>query len=185
VLLTDYRLGFDIDFVIRQNLKYHGSVFSPKSTRLPEPWLEKLRGFANDLGYRFVLRQITFAARVNKDERRFEYTCWIENVGVAPIYHSYLFALKFTQGNRSYVHTSPANVTKWLPGDAFLREQIELPPSFDPGAVMIHAGLIHPQTHEPRVAFLPKANATKDGCSWTRWSYARSNSAVTCLTYRF
>jgi hypothetical protein len=165
VLLTDYRLGFDIDFVIRQNLKYHGSVFSPKSTRLPEPWLEKLRRFANDLGYRFVLRQITFAAVVDCAARRFEYTCWIENVGVAPIYYSYLFALKFTQGNRSFVHKSPADVTKWLPGDAFLRETIELPPSFGPGMVVLHAALIHPQTHEPRVAF---ASEGKRDEGWLR-----------------
>jgi hypothetical protein len=153
VLATSYRLGFDIDFVIRQNLKYHGSVFSPKSSRLPEPWLEKLWRFANDLGYRFVLRQISFTAVVDGADRLFEYACWIENVGVAPIYYPYRLALKFTQGNRRHVHVSRADARKWLPGDAFVRQEVELPPTFQPGTIMVHAGLVHLETHEPRVAF--------------------------------
>jgi hypothetical protein len=163
VLSVDFELGFDIDFVIRQNLKYHGSVFCPKSTRLPEPWFERLQRFANDLGYRFVLRQIKFPHGLDPGERRFQYTCWIENVGVAPIYYSYLFALKFTQGNRCYLHTSKADITKWLPGDVFLREEVDLPDFFHPGTIQIQTGLVHPQTRDPRVAF---ASEGRDPEGW-------------------
>jgi hypothetical protein len=163
VLSRDYQLGFDIDFVIRQNLKYHGSVFSPKSTRLPEPWIEKLQRFANDLGYRYVLRQLTFTPWVDREAPLFQYRCWIENVGVAPIYYPYSFALKFTQGNRSHLHLSPADVTKWLPGDVFLREEVELPGHFVPGMIALHAGLVDRRTHQPKVAF---ASEGRDQEGW-------------------
>jgi hypothetical protein len=163
VLSTDYELGFDIDFVIRQNLKYHGSVFSPKSTRLPEPWLEKLQRFANDLGYRFVLRQITFTPWVDREDPRFQYRCWVENVGVAPLYYPYSFALKFTQGNRTHIHISPADVTGWLPGDVFFKEEVLLPEQFVPGAIAIHAGLVDQRTQLPKVAF---ASEGRDEEGW-------------------
>ena len=152
VPMTWYQKGFDIDFILAQGLKYHGSVFMPKSTALPEAWMDRLRDFCSDLGYRFVLRQFACDETVERGGS-LEYTCWIENVGVAPIYRHYPFALRLTQGRRTSVHESSADILEWLPGDAFLHEAVPLPGSFEPGEVAIHAGLIDPDTHRPRVRF--------------------------------
>jgi hypothetical protein len=162
VPMTWFEKSFDLDFILRQGLKYHGSVLMPKSTALPEPWMDRLRQFCNDIGYRFVLRQLQYDGRVPRGTS-FEYTCWIENVGVAPIYRPYTFALKLTQGSRSHVYRSTADVLEWRPGDVFLRERVPLPDFFEPGQVMIHAGLIDPATGKPRVRF---AAEETDGEGW-------------------
>ncbi|MGH7145206.1 MAG: beta-galactosidase, partial [Planctomycetota bacterium] len=41
------RLGWDFDFVLEQGLKFHPSIFVPKSTPLPEAWFEKLARFCD------------------------------------------------------------------------------------------------------------------------------------------
>ena len=152
VPMTWYEKGFDIDFILQQGLKYHGTVFMPKSTALPEEWIPCLRDFCNNLGYRFVIRQFQFDGRV-KVGSSLEYGCWIENVGVAPIYRPYTFALRLTQGTRSYIFESSANVLEWLPGDVFVHEEVSVPDFFEPGSIMLHAGLVDSTTGLPRVRF--------------------------------
>ncbi len=152
VPMTWHEKGFDIDFILQQGLKYHGSVFMPKSTALPEALMPRLRDFCNDLGYRFVLRQFQFNGKIERGSS-FEYGCWIENVGVAPIYRPYTFALRLTQGNRSHLVKSSVNILEWLPGDIFVHETVQMPEHFEPGHVMIHAGLIDPDTGSPRIRF--------------------------------
>lgn len=152
VPMTWYERGYDIHFIIQQGLKYHGSVFMPKSTALPEPWMDLLLRFCNDLGYRFVLRQFICPGRLKRGTP-IEYTCWVENVGVAPIYRRYPFVLRLTQERRSHLHHSAADIREWLPGDVWLRERLTVPETFKPGKVMLHAGIIDPETGTPRVRF--------------------------------
>ena len=94
--------NFDLDFIIRQGLKYHGSVFYPHGRALPVRWLEALSRFCNDLGYRFVLRQFQSEQPVVRGGS-FEYTCWIENVGVAPICRRYDFVVRLEQAGRTQI----------------------------------------------------------------------------------
>jgi hypothetical protein len=150
--MTWYEKGFDVDFILQQGLKYHGSVFMPKSTALPEVWMTLLRDFCDNLGYKFVIRQFQSSGRVKRGVP-LEYGCWIENVGIAPIYRPYTFALRLTQGNQSYIFESSANILEWLPGDAFVHEKVSIPDCFEPGQIMIHASLIDPATGLPRVRF--------------------------------
>jgi hypothetical protein len=152
VPMTWYEKGFDIDFILQQGLKFHGSVLMPKSAALPEEWMPKLREFCNDMGYRFVIRQFQFDGRVKKGAS-FEYGCWIENVGVAPVYRQYTFAIRLTQGNRSHIFRSSSDILEWLPGDVFVHETVPVPDFFEPGKIMLHAGLIDPETETPRVRF--------------------------------
>ena len=152
VPMTWYEREFDLDFILQQGLKYHASVFMPKSSALPKAWMPRLEGFCNDLGYRFMLRQFQSDARVPPGSK-LEYGCWIESVGVAPIYRQYAFALRFTQERRSAIVPSSANTLDWLPGDAYVHETVDIPDGFEPGPVEIHAGLIDPGTQEPRVRF--------------------------------
>jgi len=148
-----YRQGFDIDFILQQGLKYHGTYFMPKYTRLPEAWMEKLAEFCRRLGYRFVLRQAAFEAGCRPGES-FRFTCWIENVGVAPIYRRYDFALRLRQGDRAEIlPLEDVDVRTWLPGDVWLDEQIRLPAGFRPGPADLSVGLIDPQTKEAKVSF--------------------------------
>ena len=148
-----YKSGFDIDFIIQQGLKYHGTYFMPKSTALPGPWIDKLAAFCRRLGYRFVLRQAT----VDTDTDRpggFRFRCWIENVGVAPIYRRYDFVLRLRQaGREAVVPFEDVDVRNWLPGDVWLDKWIALPEGFAAGFVELSAGLVDPTTGEAKVSF--------------------------------
>jgi hypothetical protein len=157
----DFEAGFDLDFIVRQDLKYHGSLISFKSYELPEEWSEKLLAFCNDLGYRFVLRQFRFDARVAAGAP-VEWSAWIENVGVAPIYRRYDFAVRVTQGNRVCVFRSGDDIRRWLPGDAILDGTLTLPDGFRPGLAMIHVALVDPKSDVPKARFASEG-ADADG----------------------
>ena len=122
----------------------------------------RLEQFCNDLGYRFVLRQFKFDAR-GKVGQPFEWWAWIENVGVAPIYRQYTFAVRATQGNRVHYHHSPADIRTWLPGDTCLHESVSLPKGFGAGSVMLHVAVVDPATHAPKVRF---ASGAVDPDGW-------------------
>ena len=151
-----YQHGFDIDFILEQGLKYHTTYFMPKYTALPEPWMDKLDRFCRKLGYRYVYRHALVETPV-KAGTSFRFQSWIENVGVAPIYRRYDFALRLRQGDRSeYVVFDNVDIRKWLPGDAILDRRVPLPPGLKPGWVDLSAGLVAPGTREARVSFAVK-----------------------------
>ncbi len=156
VPLTWFRRGFDLDFILQQGLKFHATYFMPKSTYLPDPWIDRLAAFCRRIGYRFIFRQARFEAKVTLGGRM-AYDCWIENVGVAPIYRRYDFALRFRQDDNLFiVPFEDVDIRTWLPGDACLDRQVPLPDGLRPGLVELSAGLIDRQSGEARVSFANK-----------------------------
>ena len=162
VPMSWYKKGFDLDFILKQGYKFHGTVFMPKSCALPDAYIEPLNEFCDNIGYKFVLRQALLNARPRAGGT-LACEVWIENVGIAPIYHRYDLALKLTQGNRVSIHRSSADTRTWLPGDIWLQEEITVPHDFELGTVMLHAALIHPQDDARRVRL---ANEGYDGDGW-------------------
>ncbi len=151
-----YRSNYDIDFILEQGLKYHATYFMPKYTRLPEKWMDKLAAFCRRLGYRFVYRQAQLSYKVSPGGS-FKFMSWIENVGVAPIYRRYDYALRLRQGERQAVVVfDDVDIRKWLPGDAWFGRQVKLPDGFEKGYAELAAGLIDPQTRTPCVRFAVK-----------------------------
>ena len=151
-----HRGGYDIDFIIEQGFKYHGTYFMPKYTRLPEPWMEKLTAFCRKLGYRFIYRHALLDRQVARGGS-FRFQSWIENAGVAPIYRRYDFALRLRQGDREeIVVLEDQDIRKWLPGDVWINRDVKLPEGFKPGWAELAAGLIDPVSKEARVSFAVK-----------------------------
>ncbi|MCZ7646261.1 MAG: DUF4832 domain-containing protein [Planctomycetota bacterium] len=151
-----YNHGFDIDFILEQGLKYHGTYFMPKYTRLPGPWMEKLAAFCRRLGYRFVFRQ-SVHDRYGQAGKPWRFTCWIENVGVAPLYRRYDLALRFRQGDRDFHHVlEGVDPRTWTPGDVWVERHVPLPQGLKPGYAELAAGLVQPGTQEAKVAFAVK-----------------------------
>jgi hypothetical protein len=151
-----YQHGFDIDFILEQGLKYHGTYFMPKYTRMPEVWMEKLERFCRKLGYRFIYRQAIFDRQVKRGGQ-FHFKSWIENVGVAPLYKRYDFALRLRQGDHEHVIVlDKLNARKWLPGDAWIDESVSLPDGFQPGYAELAAALVDPATKDAKVSFAVK-----------------------------
>jgi len=151
-----YRNGWDLDFILQQGLKYHLTYFMPKSSRFPEPWLEKLSAWCRKIGYRFVYRQALYETPVRAGGL-LRFHSWIENLGCAPIYRHYDFALRLRQGDREeIIPLKDVDVRTWLPGDAIVDVKVQLPASIKPGWVHLAAGLLDPATREARVSFAVK-----------------------------
>jgi len=151
-----HKWGFDLDFILEQGLKYHGTYFMPKYTALPDEWIDKLAAFCRKLGYRYVLRQ-SICDREVASRGTFRFQCWIENVGVAPIYRRYDFALRLRQGDHeAVIPLSDIDIRTWLPGDVWIDRQIPVPEGFRPGWAELSAGLVDPRTKQVRVRFAVK-----------------------------
>jgi hypothetical protein len=143
---------YDLDFNLRQGLKYHGSIFMPKSTRIPDEWQKPILDWCRYLGYRFVLREVRYPLQARRGER-FDCDIWIENVGVAPLYHPYRLVIRIVQENHEHVAEIDGNLKKWLPGDVCLRNKIQMPATFKPGAATLQAGIVRPGESVPGIRF--------------------------------
>jgi hypothetical protein len=157
---NDMPLEF-IDFIIEQGLKYHCSVFMPKYTRIPNAYREKFIKFADKMGYRFVIRQLKFERKL-REKNKFKYEMWIENVGVAPLYKErYALAFKFKQGKKEKIVHSKEDITKWLQGDIWIDEELELNADFEEGEIDIYVGIVDKETNIPKIKFA--IEGMKDG----------------------
>ncbi|MBN1673205.1 MAG: DUF4832 domain-containing protein [Kiritimatiellae bacterium] len=151
-----YQQGFDLDFILEQGLSFHATYFEPKGVPMPEAWLDRLHEFCKKLGYRFVLRQAAFDMPAKRGET-FPFTAWIENVGIAPLYHEHKFALRFRQGEHAAtVVFDKTDTRRWMPGHVWLEEAVQTPTGLRPGIAELAAGLVHPTTGECRVRFAVK-----------------------------
>ncbi len=150
---TWYEGKYDLDFIIEQSLKYHISVFMPKSCYIPEEWADKIEDFNNRMGYRFVLRQLVLPLEV-KPKQRFKAPVSIDNTGVAPIYRAYRFAYRFRQDGKEEIITSKQDVRTWLPGQVWFEDAISAPAFLKPGvSAKVDVALVDPETKQPRVKF--------------------------------
>ena len=156
VPMTWYHKKFDIDFIIQQGLKYHATYFMPKSTKLPSAWVDKLAKFSNDIGYKFIFRQAVIDKKVKLGDQ-FDFEAWIENAGVAPIYHKYDFAIRLRQDeHKEIIVVDDQDVRKWLPGDIWFEKKILCPSYFRTGMVEVSVGLIDHKTKDAKVNFAVK-----------------------------
>jgi len=145
---------WDLDFILDQGLRYHASVFMPKSSFFPEAWREKLDAFDRRLGYRFVLRQLRLPLEAQPGQA-FEVQAFLDNIGVAPIYRPYKLAYRFVQEGVERIVESAQNIRTWMPDrQTYFRETIILPSDLrlgEPAALSV--GIVDPVTRRPVVRF--------------------------------
>ena len=145
--------GWDGDWIIEQALRYHVSVFMPKSCYVPEEWADKIEDFNRRMGYRFVLRQLLLPMEANPGQK-IKIRVSLENVGVAPIYRPYRFAFRFRQNAREEVIQSRQDLRTWMPGHVWFEEAITFPTWLKRGgSTKLDVGIVQPETGKPRVRF--------------------------------
>lgn len=159
--LDFYNKQYDVGFMIQQGLKHHLSIFMPKSTPIPRPWLEPLAQFCDRMGYRFVLRQAKWQSETTRGGV-WAYEVWIENTGVAPVYKPYrpAFRLQFDRG--CAVVPVAGDPRLWLPGDALVEGSVALPQDLPTGTAQVAFGLLHPTEERVAVRFASEG-ADRDG----------------------
>jgi hypothetical protein len=156
------KVGWDLDFIMEQALKYHMSVFMPKSSFIPDEWREKFDVFDRKMGYRFVLRQLNLPLEARRGQKA-PYWIFVENVGVAPIYRPYRLALRFQQGKKSFLVVLRKDIRDWLPGDFARSGQFTLPAGLQRGEAQVSIGILDPKADEAKVLF------ALDGWTDERW----------------
>jgi len=142
--------GWDVDYIIDESLKWHISSFNAKSSAVPKEWWPSVNRWLKKMGYRFVLRSITYTVSLAPDEK-LNFKTWWDNKGVAPIYKKFLLAIRLTNEKRSEVLITDADITTWLPGDNLYDDSIFVPHHMPAGTYQLQIGIVDPQSHEPRV----------------------------------
>ena len=150
--------GWDLDFILQQALKYHTSVFMPKSSFIPDDVRDKVDAFDRQLGYRFVLRQVNLPLEA-KPGQKIPFYIWAENIGVAPLYRDYTLAFRFRQGKTKAIVPLKADLKTWFTGDAIVLDSAIFPKTLKRGEVEIDLGIIDaasPETARVLFAIEPK-----------------------------
>jgi hypothetical protein len=143
--------GWDIDYIIDQSLKWHISSFNAKSSAVPKEWWPSVNRWLKKMGYRFVLRNFSYPEYVSPNGK-LSVKSWWENKGVAPCYDkNFLLAIRLTNGKKSEVLITDADITTWLPGDNLYDDAVFVPHDMPAGKYELQIGIVDRQSHEPKV----------------------------------
>lgn len=146
--------GYDIDKILETALRFHASVFMPKSVKIPDEWMQKIMNFNKKLGYNFYIYNMVVPRSVSPGkELRIRTT--IDNEGVAPIYKKYIFAIKLTQGSQEYIYQSDQDIRKWMPFYTNFTDVITVPATFKKGVASISCAIVD-MNNNPVVRFAIK-----------------------------
>jgi hypothetical protein len=154
-------MGWDIDYIIDQSLKWHISSFNAKSSPIPPVLEPKINRWLKKMGYRLAVRRFAFPEQIARGEL-FPFTSWIENLGVAPCYKPFEFAIRLKGPSASFVFKTSARIMDWLPGDSVFDSAIPIASDVPPGEYAVQVGIVDPRTDAPAVK-LAMAGITSDG----------------------
>jgi hypothetical protein len=153
------RSGYDVNYILSEALRWHVTSLNVKSSAIPTEWKGAFDDLQRRMGYRFELRRIEYPSKVAGGSDALLRMWWV-NSGVAPVYRPYILALRL-HGVRDAAIELPADIRKWLPGDALVEEPVPIP-KVAAGAYRLQTALLDPRTHQPAI-FLGIAGRGSDG----------------------
>ncbi len=142
--------GWDVDYIIDQSLKWHISSFNAKSSPVPEAWWPQVNRWLETMGYRFVLRKLTYPSVV-KPGGELVFTSWWENKGVAPCYRPFRLALRLASDRQNVVLPTAADLQSWLPGDNLYDSAVVVPATAVEGTYRLQLGILDQRTDQPKI----------------------------------
>lgn len=142
--------GYDIDYILEQALRWHATSINVKSSPIPPEWKSRFDEFQKKLGYRFVLRRLEYDRKAPAG-RMMQVNMWWQNVGVAPVYRDYQLAVGLAGPSGAAVFVTPAQVRKWLPGEAVWDGPVYVPEDLKPGNYRFRVALLDPRTRRPAI----------------------------------
>jgi hypothetical protein len=120
-----------------------------KSSPIPPEFAAAFEDFERKMGYRLELRRIEYPGSIRSGSAAPVKMWWV-NSGVAPSYRPYSLALAFASAGAQEAVDIPADVRKWLPGDAVVEEDIDVP-RLKAGAYRLRVALLDPRTRQPAI----------------------------------
>ncbi len=145
-----YDEGWDIDYIIDQSLKWHISSFNSKSSPVPKEWGTAVDRWLKKMGYRFVLRNISYSSEVLPNGK-VSFNSWWENKGVAPCYKDFTLAFKLESDKNEQIFITDVKIKEWLPGDIVYDNSFFIPNDFLPGEYDLKVAIIDKMEKKPKV----------------------------------
>ncbi len=142
--------GWDVDYIIDQSLKWHISSFNAKSSAVPDEWWPQVNRWLKRMGYRFVLRKLTYPAQI-KPGGDLTFTSWWENKGVAPCYRPFRLAFRLHHSEKDVLLVTDADLRTWLPGDNLYDAAVSIPADIDQGEYHLQIGVLDERIDTPKV----------------------------------
>jgi len=143
-------MGWDVDYIIDQSLKWHISSFNAKSSPVPEEWEPQVERWLKSMGYRYVLRKFTYPAKIKTGEN-IPFTSWWENKGVAPCYFQFPLAIQLSNSETKEILLTNADIRTWLPGDNLYDDSVRIPANIRPGEYDLYIGILDKTGKYPKV----------------------------------
>ncbi|RJP19062.1 MAG: DUF4832 domain-containing protein [Candidatus Omnitrophota bacterium] len=143
-------MGWDVDYIIDQSLKWHISSFNGKSSPTPKEWEPNVERWLKKMGYRLALRKFTYPSKVKAGET-LTFTSWWENKGVAPCYKPFPLALRLKNDERQTIVKTKADIREWLPGDSLYDDSILIPKDVPAGEYTLEIAILDLHSEQPKV----------------------------------
>jgi hypothetical protein len=143
-------MGWDVDHIIDESLKWHISSFNAKSSPVPKEWWPSVNRWLKRMGYRFVLRKFTYPDRLNPNST-LSFTSWWDNKGVAPCYKKFPLALRLKNDEKSVILITDADILTWMPGDNLYDNSVLVPSNMSRGEYDLQIGILDPLSNKPKV----------------------------------
>lgn len=140
--------GWDVNYILAQALRWHITSLNIKSSAIPPAWKKQFDEFQKRMGYRFVLRRLEYPRAARAGQMMPLHMWWL-NAGVAPLYREYWLAIEFHSQLGSAMTRVPADVRKWLPGDAVFDGTVSVPDNLKAGTYRFRVALLDPRTQQP------------------------------------
>ena len=158
--------GWPIDYITNWALDHHATYIQNKGATIPAAWLPEVRRALRKLGYRLVVRELKHRANVSADALLKISMAW-ENVGVAPPYWDYYFAVRLTRGNTAEFFTKLFSIKGWQPGPRHESVALALPKNLAAGEYELALGIfsaapehVHPNLKFIKLAIKPSPEAS-------------------------
>lgn len=150
-----------VEWIFGEALKWHISSFNAKSSPVPDVYSPLVDKWLNKMGYRYAVRKVEYPSIVYRQAPLKLQTRW-ENIGVAPIYKDYIFAVRLRNSENSIILPTDAKLREWLPGDILHNQNLYIPYDAPLGKYRLEVGIVSPVSFEPRVK-LAIEGKTDDG----------------------
>ena len=140
----------DVQYIFNEALKWHMSSFNAKSSPVPPEWQDLVDDWLRKMGYRFVLRRLSYPDEVKRNSK-LSFKSWWENKGVAPCYKDFTLALRLKSGDHVTVLPTDADITRWMPGDIVYDNSVFIPLDLPAGKYEVQIAVVDRLKYEPRV----------------------------------
>ncbi|MFH0757494.1 MAG: DUF4832 domain-containing protein [Bacteroidota bacterium] len=150
--------------VIDDAIAWHATFVQNKSHNIPAAWLPDIKRLVMNVGFRLVLRDITYEKESGPGKDVHIYMKW-ENLGIAPPYrdHRIAFRLKDNNGENMAVEITGTSILGWLPGEKEVNISYALPSDLTAGNYVLEMGIVF---HGSIEHVIPIANYGKTDDGW-------------------